>query len=72
MQHSTEPRRACITGCGALSPIGNSVAEFWAALVAGRTGLQPIRSFDTSGMTVEVKGTRTSPLAIAATKVEKK
>jgi 3-oxoacyl-[acyl-carrier-protein] synthase II len=60
MQHNTQLRRACITGCGALSPIGNSASEFWEALLAGRTGLEAIRSFDTSGITIaragEVKG----------------
>ena len=60
MQHSKEPRRACITGCGALSPIANSANTFWEALLAGRSGLDPIRSFDTTGITIaragEVKG----------------
>jgi 3-oxoacyl-[acyl-carrier-protein] synthase II len=56
MQHSTQPRRACITGCGALSPIGNGVAAFWEGLIAGRTGLAPIRAFDTTGMTVACAG----------------
>jgi len=60
MQHSTEPRRACITGCGALSPIGNNASALWEALLAGRSGLDAIRSFDTSGITIaragEVKG----------------
>ena len=60
MQHNLEPRRACITGCGALSPIGNRASAFWEALLAGRTGLDAIRSFDTHGITIaragEVKG----------------
>ena len=56
MPHNAQPRRACITGCGALSPIGNSTAAFWEGLVAGRTGLQPIRAFDTNGMTVANAG----------------
>ncbi len=52
MQQRTEPRRACITGCGALSPIGNDVAAFWDGLLAGRVGLEAIRSFATTGMAV--------------------
>jgi 3-oxoacyl-[acyl-carrier-protein] synthase II len=56
MQHSKEPRRACITGYGALSPIGHSAAAFWTALLAGRTGLEPIRSFDTTGITIARAG----------------
>jgi 3-oxoacyl-[acyl-carrier-protein] synthase II len=49
-------RHAVITGCGALSPIGNSVAAFWEGLLAGRSGLQPIRSFDASGLAVAQAG----------------
>lgn len=56
MQHSTESRRACITGCGALSPIGNSASAFWEALLAGRSGLGTIRSFDTNGITIARAG----------------
>lgn len=56
MQHDQEARRACITGCGALSPIGNSATAFWDGLIAGRTGLGPIRSFDTTGIAVACAG----------------
>jgi 3-oxoacyl-[acyl-carrier-protein] synthase II len=44
-------RRAVITGCGAVSPLGCGVAAFWEGLLAGRSGLAPIRSFDTTGYT---------------------
>jgi 3-oxoacyl-[acyl-carrier-protein] synthase II len=57
VQSATTPaRRACITGCGALSPIGNSVPAFWDGLLAGRCGLEPIRAFDTTGMSVALAG----------------
>jgi 3-oxoacyl-[acyl-carrier-protein] synthase II len=49
---TTPARRACITGCGALSPIGNSAPAFWEALVSGRCGLGPIRAFDTDGISI--------------------
>lgn len=49
-------RRACISGCGTLSPIGNDATAFWAALLAGRSGLQAIRGFDTEGASVAVAG----------------
>ncbi|MFI5366865.1 MAG: beta-ketoacyl-[acyl-carrier-protein] synthase family protein [Candidatus Binatia bacterium] len=42
-------RRAVITGCGAVSPFGCGVDAFWNGLLAGRSGLRPIRSFDTAG-----------------------
>src|SRR5262245_25238379 len=56
MQQTTERRRAVISGCGALSPIGNSVAAFWEGLLNGRCGLEPIRSFDTRGLSIACAG----------------
>jgi 3-oxoacyl-[acyl-carrier-protein] synthase II len=56
MSATTPARRACITGYGALSPIGNSAPAFWEALVAGRCGLEPLRTFDTTGMSVTLAG----------------
>src|SRR5437867_4493448 len=41
-------RTAVITGCGALSPLGKDVPAFWNGLLAGRSGLDSIRSFDAS------------------------
>jgi 3-oxoacyl-[acyl-carrier-protein] synthase II len=49
-------RKAVITGCGALSPLGSGVPAFWDALLAGRSGLAPIRSFETTGYTHVVAG----------------
>jgi 3-oxoacyl-[acyl-carrier-protein] synthase II len=39
-------RRAVITGCGALSALGCGVEALWGGLLAGASGLGPIRSFD--------------------------
>jgi 3-oxoacyl-(acyl-carrier-protein) synthase len=52
----TQPRKAVITGCGALSPLGRGVSAFWDGLLAGRTGLAPIRGFDTAGCANAVAG----------------
>lgn len=41
-------RRVAITGLGAISPVGIGVQDTWAALVAGRSGIAPITSFDVS------------------------
>lgn len=38
--------RVVITGMGAISPLGNSVAELWDGLVAGRSGIDYITHFD--------------------------
>jgi 3-oxoacyl-[acyl-carrier-protein] synthase II len=39
-------RRVVVTGLGIVSPIGNSVPEAWAALLAGRSGAAAISHFD--------------------------
>lgn len=43
-------RRAFVTGCGAVSPLGCGVPAFWQGLLNGRDALLPIRAFDTAGM----------------------
>ena len=53
-------RRVVITGLGLVSPVGNNVAEGWANLVAGRSGIDNVTRFDASGLACrfagEVKG----------------
>jgi 3-oxoacyl-[acyl-carrier-protein] synthase II len=39
-------KRVVITGLGAVTPLGNTTADFWSALVAGRSGIGPITAFD--------------------------
>jgi 3-oxoacyl-[acyl-carrier-protein] synthase II len=41
-------KRVAITGLGAITPLGNSVQEFWENVVAGKSGAGPITKFDTS------------------------
>ncbi|MEQ8925413.1 MAG: beta-ketoacyl synthase N-terminal-like domain-containing protein, partial [Fulvivirga sp.] len=41
-------RRVVVTGMGALTPIGNTVEEYWNGLVNGTSGAGPITKFDTS------------------------
>ena len=41
-------RRVVITGLGALTPLGNTVAEYWESLVKGVSGAAPITKFDAS------------------------
>jgi 3-oxoacyl-[acyl-carrier-protein] synthase II len=43
-----ERRRVVITGLGAITPLGNSVQDFWNALINGVSGAQPITKFDAS------------------------
>jgi beta-ketoacyl-acyl-carrier-protein synthase II len=53
-------RRVAITGLGLVTPAGNDVATTWSALLAARSAVAPIRTFDASGFPVriaaEVKG----------------
>lgn len=41
-------RRVVVTGLGALTPIGNTVEEYWNALLEGKSGAAPITHFDVS------------------------
>jgi 3-oxoacyl-[acyl-carrier-protein] synthase II len=43
-----ELKRVVVTGLGALTPIGNTVAEYWDGLVSGKSGAAPIQQFDAS------------------------
>ena len=42
-------RRVVVTGMGAITPIGNSVEEFWNAVREEKTGFGEITHFDASG-----------------------
>ena len=43
-----KPRRVVITGLGALTPIGNTLHEYWEGLLSGASGAGPITLFDAS------------------------
>ncbi len=43
-----ELKRVVVTGLGAITPLGNTVAEYWQGLVSGRNGIAPITLFDAS------------------------
>jgi 3-oxoacyl-[acyl-carrier-protein] synthase II len=53
-------RRVVVTGLGLISPVGNTVAEGWANLIAGRSGIANVTRFDASAFACrfagEVKG----------------
>src|SRR5574344_77422 len=47
-------RRVVITGLGAVSPLGNTAAETWAGIRAGKSGAGPITLFDTTDYPVKI------------------
>jgi 3-oxoacyl-[acyl-carrier-protein] synthase II len=47
-------RRVAVTGLGAVTPLGNDARASWDAAVAGRSGIDWIRSFDANGFPVRV------------------
>ncbi|HNY62132.1 MAG TPA: beta-ketoacyl-ACP synthase II [Bacteroidales bacterium] len=49
-------KRVVITGLGVLSPIGNDVETFWNNLKNGVSGIDLIKTFDTSNLEVKVAG----------------
>ena len=47
-------RRVVITGMGAISPVGNTVADFWESLKSGKSGLNFIQGFDDVELPVRI------------------
>jgi 3-oxoacyl-[acyl-carrier-protein] synthase II len=47
-------RRVVITGLGVVTPVGVGRGPFWEAILAGRHGFAPVRSFDTSALPVHL------------------
>jgi 3-oxoacyl-[acyl-carrier-protein] synthase II len=59
-------RRVVVTGLGTVNPLGLSVAEYWQALLAGKSGIAPLTLLDTAEFKVqfggEVKNFRPDPV----------
>jgi 3-oxoacyl-[acyl-carrier-protein] synthase II len=49
-------RRVVVTGLGCVSPVGNTVADAWANLLAGRSGIDLITQFDASNFSCKIAG----------------
>ncbi len=60
MSNQSGRRRVVVTGMGVVTPVGNDVPTFWQSLLAGKTGVARLASFDTADLEVligaEVKG----------------
>jgi len=49
-------RRVVVTGLGLISPVGNTVADGWANLVAGKSGIAAITKFDATNFSTRIAG----------------
>ena len=49
-------RRVVVTGLGCISPVGNTVAEAWANLLAGKSGIGHITKFDATNFSCRIAG----------------
>src|SRR6185437_5411128 len=52
----TGKRRVVVTGMGIASPLGLGVANVWRRLLAGESGIGPIRAFDVSDLPAKIAG----------------
>lgn len=49
-------RRVVVTGLGCISPVGNTVGDAWANLLAGQSGIDLITKFDASNFSCKIAG----------------
>ncbi|MGH2857380.1 MAG: beta-ketoacyl synthase N-terminal-like domain-containing protein, partial [Solirubrobacteraceae bacterium] len=56
MTADPQPRDPVVTGIGAVTPLGLTAPETWAGLLAGRSGIGPVTSFDASDLPVRIAG----------------
>ncbi len=49
-------RRVVITGLGIIAPVGNTIAEAWANILAGKSGIDHITRFDASALPCRIAG----------------
>ena len=50
-------QRVVVTGLGALTPVGNTVASSWAGILEGRSGVRRIDHFDARSMASQIAAT---------------
>ncbi len=49
-------RRVVVTGLGCISPVGNTVEQAWATLLAGQSGIDLITKFDATNFACKIAG----------------
>ena len=58
-------RRVVVTGMGIISPVGNSLDEAWANIIAGKSGVGMVTHFDQWHLTAVYSASLSAPLAAA-------
>jgi 3-oxoacyl-[acyl-carrier-protein] synthase II len=53
---NADRRRVVVTGLGAITPIGNTLPEYWEGLMSGRNGIAPITLFDAARHDCRIAG----------------
>ena len=53
-QYASSPRRVVVTGLGAITPIGHTVDDFWAGLMAGKCGIDRVTLFDPTDFATQI------------------
>jgi len=53
---SLELKRVVVTGLGAITPLGNTVKDYWEGLIKGQSGIAPITLFDASRHVCQIAG----------------
>ncbi len=53
---NTDRKRVVITGLGAITPIGNTLDDYWEGLMTGRNGIAPVTLFDASQHGCQIAG----------------
>ena len=53
---SFELKRVVVTGLGAITPLGNTLTQYWQGLLGGRSGIGAITLFDASGLDCQIAG----------------
>jgi 3-oxoacyl-[acyl-carrier-protein] synthase II len=56
MGKTIELHRVVVTGMGAITPVGHTVAETWASLLEGRSGIGPVTEFDATAFPTRLAG----------------
>ena len=56
MNNQYTRKRVVVTGLGAITPLGSSVAQFWDGIINGRSGVRRITQFDASNLPCQIAG----------------